>query len=213
MHATIHPTLDVTQIQNCSAVGLASALLAGFSWAGLTQVAMRLDLYYITKLSYLSVTLVSMCLEITALMTTTLLSMLGPGLALRGPDGATHPAVDGMIEEYQFAYLNFVLGLVCFHLSAAIFPWLQEPSIVSIFVSCVTFISLFLLFRFASRVHARFRLDEADRVVTGRFVGDESYLGRLASHDEYWGGSITTGGGVRYASHEQLQLAGHDHWQ
>ena len=112
------------QTQNCLAVGTQSALLAGFAYSGLTQVAIPHERSYILKLMYLLVTTTAMCFELIAVLNTTLLSMMGPGLALRGPDGSMHPAVDGMIEEYQHAYLNFVLGLIAFHLSAAIFGWL-----------------------------------------------------------------------------------------
>ena len=58
-------------------------------------------------------------------MNTTLLSMMGPGLALRGPDGSMHPAVEGMVFEYNTAYICFVLGLIAFHFSAALFAWLM----------------------------------------------------------------------------------------
>jgi hypothetical protein len=205
-------------VQNCRAMGLASALLSGFAWAGLTQVAIPVDKPYVLKLSYQMVTGTSMCLELIAVMNTTLLSMLGPGLALRGPEGAMHPAVDGMVEEYQLAYFNFVLGLVFFHGSAAIYPWLSEHWAVSIIVSAVVAFSLHLLLRFAARVHARFKLDESEAVVTGRFTGDTSYLGAIVRSDEWFGGSATNDDGQRYASREQMQLAshgdeGHEHWQ
>ena len=36
-------------------------------------------------------------LELIAMVSTTLLSMLAPGLALRGPDGSMHTAVDGAL--------------------------------------------------------------------------------------------------------------------
>ena len=110
--------------QNCLAVGTQAALLAGFAYSGLTQVAIPNDAEYVLKLGYLIVTSTAMCLELIAVMSTTLLSMMGPGLALRGPDGSVHPAVDGMMEEYRSAYLNFLLGLIAFHFSAAIFGWL-----------------------------------------------------------------------------------------
>ena len=203
--------------QNCSAIGLASALVAGFGWAGLTQVAIPVDKAYVLKLSYMMVTATSMCLELICVMNTTLLSMLGPGLALRGPDGAMHPAVDGMVEEYQLAYYNFVLGLVFFHVSAAIYPWLGEHWLVAIFVSAVTMCSLQLLLRFAARVHARFKLDESEAIVEGRFTGDTSYLGSIVRSSQWFGGATTLDGGPRYASNEQMQLAthddGHEHWQ
>ena len=117
------------QTQNCLAVGTQSALLAGFAYSGLTQVAIPHERSYILKLMYLLVTTTAMCFELIAVLNTTLLSMMGPGLALRGPDGSMHPAVDGMMIEYRTAYYSFVLGLIFFHLSAALFSWL-------IYVSC-----------------------------------------------------------------------------
>ena len=110
--------------QNAMTVGTQAALLAGFAYSGLTQVAIPLDSDYVLKLLYLITTTTAMCLELIAVMSTTLLAMMGPGLALRGPDGSMHPAVDGMMDEYKQAYLNFFLGLIAFHLSAAIFGWL-----------------------------------------------------------------------------------------
>ena len=135
--------------QNCLAVLTQAALLAGFAYSGLTQVAIPLDAEYVLKLLYLLVTSTAMCLELIAVMNCTLLSMMGPGLALRGPDGSMHPAVDGMMEEYQSAYLCFVLGLIAFHFSAALFGWLMFNWIVSSFVSSCVLGSLYLLIRCA----------------------------------------------------------------
>ena len=36
-----------------------------------------------------------------------------------------HPAVEGMVYEYNTAYICFVLGLIAFHFSAALFAWLM----------------------------------------------------------------------------------------
>ena len=51
--------------------------------------------------------------------------MLGPGLALRGPDGSMHRAVDGLMLEYRLTFLFFTMGLVAFHVSALLFAWLE----------------------------------------------------------------------------------------
>ena len=157
---------------NCLAVGTQSALLAGFAYSGLTQVAFPHEAPYMIKLLYLLVTTTAMGFELIAVMNTTLLSMVGPGLALRGPDGSMDPAVEGMMEEYHHAYLNFVLGLIFFHFSAALFGWLTFDWVVSSFTSLVVLMSLWLLMRYAMRVHSRFRLP-AHEVITGRFTGDE----------------------------------------
>ena len=159
------------QSQNCLAVLTQAALLSGFAYSGLTQVAIPVDSEYVLKLLYLLVTTTAMCLELIAVINCTLLSMMGPGLALRGPDGSMHPAVDGMMEEYQTAYLCFVLGMIAFHFSAALFGWIMFNWIISSCVSACILSSLYLLVRYASRVYARFRLLPED-VVTGRFSGD-----------------------------------------
>ena len=69
---------------NCLAVGTQSALLAGFAYSGLTQVAFPYEAPYLIKLLYMLTTTTAMGFELIAVMNTTLLSMVGPGLALRG---------------------------------------------------------------------------------------------------------------------------------
>ncbi|EOD15387.1 hypothetical protein EMIHUDRAFT_436817 [Emiliania huxleyi CCMP1516] len=145
--------------QNCQAVGTQAALLAGFAYSGLTQVAIPHDRAYALRIAYLLVTTTAMCFELIAVLNTTLLSMMGPGLALRGPDGSMHPAVDGMMTEYRTAYYCFVLGLVFFHFSAALFSWLiyVHWSVSTMVTLCICG-SLLLLTRYAKRVYLRFRL-------------------------------------------------------
>ena len=159
--------------QNCLSVGTQAALLAGFAYQGLTQVAIPHERAYLLKLAYILVTTVAMCLELIAVLNTTLLSMMGPGLALRGPDGSMGPAVDGMMTEYRTAYSCFVLGLICFHFSAALFSWLIYVHwAVSTVVTLTIFFSLSVLLRYAKRVYIRFRLPP-EEVVTGQFHADE----------------------------------------
>lgn len=111
--------------QNCLAVCTQAALLAGFAYSGLTQVSIPEEANFWVRLLYISVTVMAMCFEIIAVLNTTLLAIVGPGLALRGPDGSMHPAVDGMMAEYKHALSCFKLGLVCFHFSAGLFGWIM----------------------------------------------------------------------------------------
>ena len=187
--------------QNCLAVCTQAALLAGFAYSGLTQVSIPEEANFWVRLLYISVTVMAMCFEIIAVLNTTLLAIVGPGLALRGPDGSMHPAVDGMMAEYKHALSCFKLGLVCFHLSAALFGWIMfgcapppaapaappaaaraprrtDPPThhhaggVALCTSLVVLVSLYFLLRYAMRVYQRFRLP-TDEVVTGRFEGSE----------------------------------------
>ena len=187
--------------QNCLAVCTQAALLAGFAYSGLTQVSIPEEANFWVRLLYISATVMAMCFEIIAVLNTTLLAIVGPGLALRGPDGSMHPAVDGMMAEYKHALSCFKLGLVCFHFSAGLFGWIMfgcapppaapaappaaaraprrtDPPThhhaggVALCASLVVLVSLYFLLRYAMRVYQRFRLP-TDEVVTGRFEGSE----------------------------------------
>jgi len=168
---------------NCLAVGTQSALLAGFAYSGLTQVAFPHEAPYLIKLLYMLTTTTAMGFELIAVMNTTLLSMVGPGLALRGPDGSMHPAVDGMMIEYRLAFYSFFSGLVSFHLSAALFGWMMfwpDHWAVAMCLTLTIILSLYALLRYATRVYMRFRLPSQD-VITGRFSSNEVTPGACTS--------------------------------
>mmetsp|Transcript_24868 Transcript_24868/g.77388 ORF Transcript_24868/g.77388 Transcript_24868/m.77388 type:complete len:302 (-) Transcript_24868:187-1092(-) len=154
--------------QNCLAVGTQAALLAGFAYAGLTQVSVPKDKPYLVKLLYLLFTTGAMSFELIAVLNTTLLSMLGPGLALRGPDGSMHKAVDGMMYEYRKAFFTFGLGLIAFHFSALMFGWLLFRTWVAVSITVVILISLRVLWRYVVRIFHKFQLPK-DLVISGRF--------------------------------------------
>ena len=116
---------------NCLAISTQSALLAGFAYAALMPGISLGDAggvaahVYVVKLMYLACAVSALGLQLITVVSTTLLSMLGPGLALRGPDGSMHRAVDGLMLEYRLTFLFFVMGLIAFHLSALLFAWLE----------------------------------------------------------------------------------------
>ena len=85
--------------QNCIAIGTQAALLSGFAYNGIIQVDIPSDASDWLKTMYLCVTTMAMGFELIAVLNSTLCSMLGPGLALRGPDGSMHSAVDGLMLE------------------------------------------------------------------------------------------------------------------
>lgn len=85
--------------QNCIAIGTQAALLSGFAYNGIIQVDIPEESSDVLKSFYLCVTTAAMGFELIAVLNSTLCSMLGPGLALRGPDGSMHRAVDGLMLE------------------------------------------------------------------------------------------------------------------
>lgn len=98
---------------NCLTIGTISALLAGFAYAAL-QKSVEKKFFYV-HLMYLIFSVASLGFQLLAVVSTTLLAMLGPGLALRGPDGSMHRAVDSMVGEYRKAFFAFLKGLLALH--------------------------------------------------------------------------------------------------
>lgn len=110
---------------NCVAIGTQASLLSGFAYSGLIQIVIPEGRNNTLITAYLCVTVTAMGLELIAVINAMLCSMLGPGLALRGPDGSMHKAVDEMLEEYRLTFFFFGVGLVAFHFSAILFAWVE----------------------------------------------------------------------------------------
>ena len=110
---------------NCLSISTQAALLAGFAWYGLTEVPFMKEASTVVETIYLVVTTCIMGLEMLTVVNATLCAILGPGLALRGPDGSMHKAVDGMMTHYRFTFMCFALGLLCFQVSALLYSWMQ----------------------------------------------------------------------------------------
>jgi hypothetical protein len=146
-----------------------AALLAGLSLEGLFQVAVPKGAPYAATLMYMLATIVSLCLLLISVMNTTLLAMMGPGLALRGPEGSMHPAVDGMRIEYQTTYTCFVLGIVSLTVSLGLYGWMMLIDWrISTVLTLLSIGALFFLAKFANRMNERFHLDASEET-TGRF--------------------------------------------
>jgi hypothetical protein len=71
--------------------------------------------------------------------------MFGPGLALRGPNGADsmHKAVANMESESTICFKYFILQLLFFHLSSFLLMWMLYPVKVAIFINVI--LGVFLL--------------------------------------------------------------------
>lgn len=70
---------------------------------------------------YLFVALVAMMFNTAAAFGTTLCTMLGPGLALRGHDGSMDQAVEGLALEYRTSFLLFIAGVFSYYISFILF--------------------------------------------------------------------------------------------
>lgn len=75
--------------------------------------------------------------------------MFGPGLALRGPEGADsmHKAVDIMQEYSRSSFNVFLAGLVFFHISSLLLMWIGQLLFVSLVTNAILGSFLVLFFK------------------------------------------------------------------
>jgi len=159
--------------QNCIAIGTQAALLSGFAYNGIIQVDIPEESHDLLKALYLCVTTMAMGFELIAVLNSTLCSMLGPGLALRGPDGSMHRAVDGLMLEYRLTFVFFTLGLVAFHVSALLFAWLEFSWPVALAMTLALVMFIYGMYKYGMRIYRRFAL-AGDGFITGKFeIGDD----------------------------------------
>ena len=111
---------------NCRNIGTASALVSGLAYSGIRYhyllerssnftTKMRNSLEECFFLSLLSITLGCALQTVYVAM---LLAFFGPHLALRGPDGSLHDAVDGMHQWNSVVLALFFTSLLLLQLSA-----------------------------------------------------------------------------------------------
>ena len=116
-------------LQNCINIATLAAMLAGFAQSGLIYTK------YIDKnlcgereigcseLLYPIIIIVVMCLSLTCLWSCMLVTMMAPGLALRGPEGSLVRCLDIVAEEYQSALVYFIAALFFFFASAILWSF------------------------------------------------------------------------------------------
>ena len=136
--------------KNCHMVGHISALLGGCMYSAFVHTQMTWftgisgadarpgdDSTLAQVLVATGMTIV-MCLSLRNVLGTTMLSMLGPGKALRGPEGSIHSAVDSMLDEFDgilSTLLRTVFSLMCVLIA---YSWgAASPSIIFSVLSTV----------------------------------------------------------------------------
>ena len=94
--------------------------------------------------------------------------MFGPGLALRGGEGALsmHKAVDNMKAESNQCFIFFILQLFFFHVSSFLLMWLYYPVKVAICINIVLLIFLIVFIKNGWDIVDKLYVKE-DEAVTG----------------------------------------------
>jgi len=116
------------------------------------------------KFIYFVVIVSAFCSNMMVVAHTTALSVLGAGMALRGPDGSMMTATDGLYEERRAVFSVFSMGLACTVGSVVLCVWLilhWEAALVCMLVTLYTCHKIYSNYQ---RVLKRFDFDESETV-------------------------------------------------
>jgi len=116
------------------------------------------------KFFYYACITVAFCCNVLVVGQTTILSVLGSGFALRGPDGSMIAATDGIYEERIEIFKAFGLGLATTVASAILCVWLiLHPETATICMG-ITVYTAFRMYNSYLRILRRFYFDESKTV-------------------------------------------------
>ena len=157
---------------NLMTVGTQAAVLAGlditmfieFSPPDEREWGEHEKMCRLLKIIYYGVIVGAFCANMLVVSHTTTLSVLGAGLALRGPDGSMMTATDGLYEERRSVFYAFGVGLALTVGSVLVSVWLllrAEAAIVCWIVTVITCRKIYMNYR---RVTRHFEFDESDTV-------------------------------------------------
>ena len=121
-----------------------AGLLAGFQLVSITQVVVQeYDVHRWVKTFYWVSTAASFIPSMHCLLTTSLLVVYGPNLAIRGPLGSMKRAIDGMVIEQKEVFFMFIWSLITFCKYMILFS-AYIPALV-VLIHCMCFVYLYLL--------------------------------------------------------------------
>lgn len=104
------------------------------------------------------------CANILVVASTTILSVLGAGLALRGPDGSMMTATDGLYEERTSIFGAFGVGLACTLGSTLLCVLIILHWEAALVCMCITIYTCWKVYTNYQRICKRFGFDESKTV-------------------------------------------------
>ena len=113
---------------------------------------------------YYGIIVGAFCANMLVVSHTTVLSLLGAGLALRGPDGSMMTATDGLYEERRSVFQVFGYGLALTVGSVLLSVWLLLRWETALVCWCVTLWTCRKMYSNYVRVMRKFDYDESETV-------------------------------------------------
>lgn len=180
---------------NCRNIASITCMLAGFAYVTLTFEQGNEETFEgvskTGKWVYELVAYASLILNTLSMFGSTVCSMLGPGLALRGQDGAMDQAVEGLALEYRTIFGLFLFGVLSYYCCFSVFLILDTTATWLDWAMHWVLVGCFLIFLCSTlmackRIYKKFRLPP-QHAIAGSFDPDNlvPHQSRAAQHLEH----------------------------
>lgn len=140
------------------AFGTQAALIGGFTYGVFTQNQVNdgtgysnlfQDIYWVSSSGTIAA-------AVHVILTTMLLQVLGPGLALHGPVGSMARAAEGMRIEQKAIITSFIVMMILFSLSTILSFWAVMSLEAASASTCVWVIACRYYYYYCERIYLRF---------------------------------------------------------
>ena len=150
--------------QNFGSVGTMASVLAGFAMTAFIEFSPPENCNSVLKWLYFTSVIASLSANLYCVVVTAALSVLGTGLALRGPDGSMLTAVEGMYTERKPVFISFGIGVVALQLAAAFGSWILMTTEAAVICTGVLLYMGGVTVCAVERIRKRLVFDESDAV-------------------------------------------------
>jgi hypothetical protein len=150
---------------NVNTVGTQAAVLAGLNVTMFIELKVDEEKTpFPLRIAYFASVVLAFTANILVVSHCTLLSVLGTGLALRGPDGSMIRATEVMFKAKEKAYRNFGVGLMATLVGSCLAVWILLPPVSAFFCMCIALSTIRSVFKSFSDLSVAFHYSESEAV-------------------------------------------------
>jgi hypothetical protein len=169
--------------ENFSSVGTQAAVMAGFTTTCFIEISIPDTAHIVPKNMLHLFAVLSICFNLTCVSLSTIVSVWGSGMALRGKDGSMDDAVQGMGQERDIIFRSFFSGLFC-NLCTIIFAsWILMDKELAMIATVIIAYSIWMIYANARRITKKFHLAATDTTRLGDLTGYDRRMQTLTDAD------------------------------
>lgn len=159
---------------NFDAVGTQAAVLAGFAVVMVIEFDMPENAHPVLQGLFYVFAVICLVSNLRCVAMTTCITVMGTGLALRGPDGSMVRAVEGMYKQRVVVFRSFGIGIICCCMSILVISWVKMQLIPALICNGVLLWAMWSLWRLTRDYLAYFQYNDAETVSLDDILGADT---------------------------------------